>query len=123
MKILENEHQRQVRCQRVQRLADFSEHPLARGAEHFAAQQLAIGGADQGGHLQQPHWRMRSQDVDDFLVLSAQSADSFENREVGFTRAVLLQTLASRNAYGSIGSDVAGKSIYQGSLTNARFSG
>ncbi len=60
VKIFEYEHQRLPGSELVQRVAHFTQHAFTRCSQHFATQPLAIRGAQQRRHLQQPHRRMRA---------------------------------------------------------------
>src|SRR5262245_3495334 len=53
-----------------QGFAHLSKHSLAGRSNHLSAERLAIRGAYQRGHLQQPHRGMGAQHVDNLAVLS-----------------------------------------------------
>ena len=99
VQVLQHEHERRVRRQRVERLAHLPEHPLARRAERLAAEELAIGRRDDRWHLHQPHRRVRAQHVNDLRILEAQLPNRVQDGQVRLAHPVLLQTLpAGRSA-------------------------
>ena len=66
---------------------------------------------------------MSAQHIDNLLLLSAQPPDSFENRQVSFTRPVLFQTLPSTYPNVPIRSDAPRERVDQSGLADACFSG
>jgi hypothetical protein len=61
--------------------------------------------------------------VDKLLVLSAQTADSFQNRKVGLAGSILFQTLSAADPDIPVRSEASGKGIDERRLANAGFSG
>ncbi|HQR38651.1 MAG TPA: hypothetical protein PLF26_09635 [Blastocatellia bacterium] len=46
MKVLQNQHERLVRCQRFEGVAHFPQHPFTRCSEHFAPERFTFRRAD-----------------------------------------------------------------------------
>jgi hypothetical protein len=63
-----------------------------------------------------------AQHIDDLTVLSAQTPNSFQNRQGRLTRPVLFQTLASTYSNASIRRYALGERIDQGGFADPRFS-
>ena len=59
---------------------------------------LAVFALQQGRELHQPGWRLRSQDIDDFIAsrAPAELAERLQHRVVGFLAAISLHALATR---------------------------
>ena len=66
---------------------------------------------------------MSAQHIDNLRLLSTQPPDSFENRQVSFTRPVLLQTLSAANTNRSVSRNHARESVDEGRLPDAGFAG
>jgi hypothetical protein len=63
-----------------------------------------------------------AQHIDNLPLFPAQPPDSFENRQVSFTCAVMFQTLPSTYPNASIRRDAARERVNQRGLADARFS-
>src|ERR1700722_11914801 len=64
MKIFQDQYQRRVRSNRLQRLRNFTQHPLAGSTQDFALQYLALFAFYQRWKLDQPGRSFRREDLD-----------------------------------------------------------
>ena len=123
MQVLQHEHEHRVRRQRVERLAHLPEHPLARRAEHLAAEELAIGRRDDRWHLHQPHRRLRAQHVSDLRIVEAQLPNRVQDGQVRLAHPVLLQTLPVADPHRAVGRDALHEGFDQRRFADAGLSG
>src|SRR5439155_17661730 len=65
LEILEHDHERASRRDRLQRVADLPQHPRGGGAQDFAPQKFATVWGEQGGKLDEPGGSLGRQDLDD----------------------------------------------------------
>jgi hypothetical protein len=122
VQILQHEDERPVGRQRFQRVVHLPQHPLGRRAEHLALQRLPLARGHEPRHLGQPERRHASQNADHALAarLTADIAQRFEPRQVGFGHAVVLGTLPTRQPQAASASDSRDEGIHQRRLPDSR---
>jgi hypothetical protein len=95
VQILQHQDQGPLGRHRRHGLGELPQHAVRRGAPHLALQRLQGGGAEEGGHLQQPQGRMLPQQRADPRLLRSptQVPERFEHRQVRFAGAVVFDAL------------------------------
>src|SRR5215510_11120752 len=66
---------------------------------------------------------MRTHNFDNLCLTSTEPPDRFQHRQVGFSGAVLLQTLPSTNPHARIGRDATCERVNQRGFADSSFSG
>ncbi|MFZ1123366.1 MAG: hypothetical protein WAN81_24345 [Candidatus Binataceae bacterium] len=100
LQILEQQHQRRFRRERLQGLRHLTQHPLLCHPLIQALQPRTFIGRKQRGHLRQPHRREPVEEFDHPLAAGflAEAAQCLEHRHVRLARPVLLDALAAPEA-------------------------
>src|SRR5262249_29451668 len=99
VQVLEDDRERRLLGrERLERLDDLAQHPLARRAERLALQLLALVGAAERRELHEPRRRVPPQERHDSLAaaLAAERSERVEHGEVRFAGTVLLEALPAR---------------------------
>ncbi len=95
MQVLEPQDQRGVEREGLQGLGQLAEHALPRVRLRSLLESPSLAGADQGRHLDQPRGGVPGEDPTDGVTvrLAAEPGQGIEDRQVGFSRAVVVDAL------------------------------
>jgi hypothetical protein len=95
VQVLEPQDQWRVETEHLHGLGQLAEHALLHGSLRSALEPPQLPGADEGRHLDQPGWRVLGEDPDDGVAAGfpAEPGQRIEDRQVGFSRAVVVDAL------------------------------
>ncbi|PYQ18054.1 MAG: hypothetical protein DMF81_26100 [Acidobacteria bacterium] len=125
MQVLEPQDHRRLGRERLDGLGQLAEHALVRGRLRPALERPQLAGADQGRHLDQPRRRVLREGPNDGVTVrfSAEPGERIEDRQVGFSRTVVVDALAPTDPDRGGGRDLAQERLHHGRLADSRLAG
>ena len=125
MQILQNQQQGRFRGKGLNGLSHFAKHPLTGCSGNLRSQRFSLRLRHQGGHLRQPGGRLLSQYVEHpgSIRGTAKPGKSIENRQIGFSRTILLQALPSRHTESRDSNRLFQEGLDNRGLPDSRFPG
>ena len=123
VEILEDEHDGGCGGHDFERLAEFTHHTFARGAENLPLERGLLVASDEGRELNHPRRRVRLQRVHDLRAAwsTRELPDRFEHRVIGFFAAEALDRLTACHAQTWNAKGGLPKDIHQTRLPNPGF--
>ena len=120
LEVLEDEHDRAPRRERLKRLHGLAQHPLARGAPDAALDLLEVVEVDQPRRLHEPRLRPLGERLHELLPVWAfgRPAEGIEHRQIRLARAAMLHALPVGEQ--GLLRERAGERGHQGALAGAR---
>jgi hypothetical protein len=109
VQVLEQEHERRLVRERLERLGHLAQHALARRAEQLAREALAPGGVAQRGQLHEPGGRVAREPGLDARSMgtAAEPAQRVEHGQIRLALAEGLEALAARDQSHAAALDLA----------------
>ena len=121
VEIVEEEHERRIGSQRLERLGDLTEHAVGRRAKSLVLQRIAR--LDERRHLGQPRRRVPSQQGGDASAprIAREPSERVEHRQVRFGAAGVLQALTLRDPGSSVLLDLPQEGVDDARLADPAF--
>jgi hypothetical protein len=96
VQVFEHQHDRDLRCQRIEPVRYFAQHPLARCADGVLTQRTALVGRHQRRHLRQPGGGVLAKQIDEVGAMAgaAGARERIEHREIRFNQRRIARSTA-----------------------------
>ena len=125
VQVLEDEHERAIPRQRLERLAELPQHPVAVRARHATMKRLRPLPVEERRHLKEPGRRPALQDGEYVAAVgvSAEAAEDVEHRQICLPAAGKLRALAERHPGAAVVADLFHEALHERGLPDPGLAG